>query len=31
VERFVGLRVGLDRFEDAFAYPGVKATMVLSS
>jgi threonine dehydrogenase-like Zn-dependent dehydrogenase len=28
--QFVGLRVGLDRFEDAFAYRGGKATLVLS-
>jgi threonine dehydrogenase-like Zn-dependent dehydrogenase len=27
--QFVGLRVPLDRFEDAFAYGGVKATLVL--
>jgi threonine dehydrogenase-like Zn-dependent dehydrogenase len=29
VEAFVGLRVPLDRFEDAFAYRGVKATLLL--
>jgi threonine dehydrogenase-like Zn-dependent dehydrogenase len=29
LERMVGLRVPLDRFEDAFAYGGVKATLVL--
>jgi glucose 1-dehydrogenase len=27
--QFVGLRVPLDRFAEAFAYPGVKATLVL--
>jgi threonine dehydrogenase-like Zn-dependent dehydrogenase len=30
LEQFVGLRVLLDRFEDAFAYRGGKATLVLS-
>lgn len=30
LERFVGLRVPLDRFEEAFAHRGVKATLVLS-
>jgi threonine dehydrogenase-like Zn-dependent dehydrogenase len=30
LEQFVGLRVPLDRFEDAFAYRGGKATLVLS-
>jgi glucose 1-dehydrogenase len=30
LEQFVGLRVPLDRFEDAFAYQGGKATLVLS-
>jgi threonine dehydrogenase-like Zn-dependent dehydrogenase len=30
LERFVGLRVPLDRFEDAFAHRGGKATLVLS-
>lgn len=30
VERLVGLRVPLDRFRDAFAYDGVKATLVLT-
>jgi threonine dehydrogenase-like Zn-dependent dehydrogenase len=29
LEAFVGLRVPLDRFEDAFAYRGVKATLLL--
>ena len=29
VDAFVGLRVPLDRFEDAFAYRGVKATLLL--
>jgi glucose 1-dehydrogenase len=29
LEEFVGLRVPLDRFADAFAYSGVKATLVL--
>lgn len=29
LERFVGLRVPLDRFEDAFAHRGVKATLTL--
>jgi threonine dehydrogenase-like Zn-dependent dehydrogenase len=29
LEAFVGLRVPLDRFEEAFAYRGVKATLVL--
>jgi threonine dehydrogenase-like Zn-dependent dehydrogenase len=29
LERFVGLRVGLDGYEEAFAYAGVKATLVL--
>ena len=27
LEAFVGLRVPVDRFEDAFAFPGVKATL----
>ncbi|HZG50441.1 MAG TPA: alcohol dehydrogenase catalytic domain-containing protein [Thermoleophilaceae bacterium] len=27
LEQFVGLRVAVDRFEDAFAYTGVKATL----
>ena len=27
LERFVGLRVPLDRYEDAFAFRGVKATL----
>ena len=30
LEQFVGLRVPLDRFEDAFAHRGGKATLVLS-
>jgi threonine dehydrogenase-like Zn-dependent dehydrogenase len=30
LEEFVGLRVPLDRFADAFAYGGVKATLVLA-
>jgi glucose 1-dehydrogenase len=30
LERFVGRRVGLDRFGDAFAYGGVKATLHLA-
>ena len=30
VARLVGLRVPLDRFADAFAYDGVKATLILS-
>lgn len=30
LEQFVGLRTPLDRFEDAFAHRGVKATLVLS-
>jgi threonine dehydrogenase-like Zn-dependent dehydrogenase len=30
LEAFVGLRVPLDRFEDAFAYRGVKATLLLA-
>jgi threonine dehydrogenase-like Zn-dependent dehydrogenase len=30
LERFVGRRVDLDRFEDAFAYRGVKATLRLA-
>jgi threonine dehydrogenase-like Zn-dependent dehydrogenase len=30
LEQFVGLRAPLDRFEDAFAYRGVKATLVLA-
>jgi glucose 1-dehydrogenase len=30
LERFVALRVPLDRFEEAFAYRGVKATLVLA-
>ena len=30
LEQFVGLRVPLDRFEDAFAHQGGKATLVLS-
>ena len=30
LEQFVGLRVPLDRFEDAFAFRGGKATLVLS-
>jgi threonine dehydrogenase-like Zn-dependent dehydrogenase len=30
LERFVGLRAELDRFEDAFAYRGVKATLRLA-
>ncbi len=29
LEQFVGLRVPLDRFEDAFAHRGVKATLVV--
>jgi Glucose dehydrogenase C-terminus len=29
LEALVGLRVPLDRFADAFAYRGVKATLVL--
>ena len=29
LEAFVGPRVPLDRFEEAFAYPGVKATLLL--
>ena len=29
VEAFVGLRVPLDRFGEAFAHRGVKATLVL--
>ena len=29
LEAFVGLRVPLDRFAEAFAYRGVKATLVL--
>ena len=31
LEAFVGLRVPLDRFEEAFAYRGVKATLQLES
>jgi threonine dehydrogenase-like Zn-dependent dehydrogenase len=31
LERFVGRRVALDRFEDAFAYHGVKATLRLEA
>ena len=30
LETFVGLRVPLDRFAEAFAYRGGKATLVLS-
>jgi hypothetical protein len=30
LEEFVGLRAPLDRFADAFAYSGVKATLVLA-
>jgi threonine dehydrogenase-like Zn-dependent dehydrogenase len=30
LEAFVGLRVPLDRFEEAFAYRGVKATLLLA-
>ena len=29
VDAFVGLRVPLDRFEDAFAYRGVKAALLI--
>lgn len=31
LERFVGLRAPLERFEEAFAHRGVKATLVLSA
>ena len=31
LERFVGLRVPLDRFDEAFEHRGVKATLVLSA
>jgi threonine dehydrogenase-like Zn-dependent dehydrogenase len=31
LEAFVGLRVPLDRFQDAFTYRGVKATLVLDA
>jgi hypothetical protein len=31
LERFVGLRVPLDRYADAFAFRGVKATLQLAS
>jgi glucose 1-dehydrogenase len=31
LDAFVGLRVPLDRFEDAFAYRGVKATLLVES
>jgi hypothetical protein len=30
LEAFVGRRVALDRFEEAFAYRGVKATLCLA-
>jgi threonine dehydrogenase-like Zn-dependent dehydrogenase len=29
LDRFVGLRTGLDDYEEAFAFPGVKATLTL--
>jgi glucose 1-dehydrogenase len=31
LDRFVGLRVPLDAYADAFAFPGVKATLTLTS
>ena len=31
LDRFVGLRVPLDAYADAFAFPGVKATLALTS